>query len=86
MKRDTFGERFRRRRVCLSCQQRFTTYEFVEPHPKKKYFKSTPYALRKPRKATTKRKQPSTKTDWLQKILRRLDETETHEKVLRQKI
>ena len=34
---DSKGERIRRRKVCMSCGERHTTYELIERAPKKKY-------------------------------------------------
>jgi transcriptional regulator NrdR family protein len=79
--RDAHGLRVRRRRQCARCQKRFTTYEFTEVYPEQKF---KPLPSTKPRKKTEKKaEEPKKKTDWLERINRMLEKTETAEKVIR---
>ncbi len=82
--RDSVGERRYRRRLCKKCKGRFTTYEFVEPFPQK-YNRLLVAKVERsdapePKKSDP-RKEPS--DDWLKRILKKLDETETNEKIIR---
>jgi hypothetical protein len=72
----------RRRRECNKCNQRFTTYEFIELSPRIKYKVLVPYEFRKARKP----KQKPAPLGWLGRIKKMLDETEAREKILRQEI
>jgi transcriptional repressor NrdR len=79
--RDAHGLRVRRRRQCARCRKRFTTYEFTEVAPEQKFKPLPSTKPRKPRKKTEKK--PKKSTDWLERINRMLEKTETAEKVIR---
>lgn len=86
--RDSMGERRYRRRLCKKCKERFTTYEFVEPTPKK-YNKLFIAGVEKSKKPKPKKapvpKKPRNQ-GWLQRILKMLDDTATAEKIIRKEI
>ena len=86
--RDSMGERRYRRRLCKKCKERFTTYEFVEPMPKKYnplFIANVERAKNpKPKKPPVPKKPRN--HDWLQRILKMLDDTTTAEKIIRKEI
>lgn len=82
--RDSFGERRYRRRKCLGCKERFTTYEFVETDPQKYRPIVTPVEKGTKRPPKPKDKKPS--VAWVQRILKMIDDTNTAEKVVRGEI
>jgi len=82
---DRHGQRIRRRRTCTKCKSRFTTYEIIELNPIEKY-KPHP-GLRAPRnKKKPKEKKKKPKEDWVKRIMRMLDNTETSERIIRKEI
>lgn len=75
---DVSGERTRRRKACLACGGRYTTYEFIEPDPVKTY--TLPVISQKGRGGGGGRpvgaRNKARGSDWLARILSQIDKVE----------
>lgn len=70
------GDKKRRRRECQFCGGKFTTYEYVDLYPNR--HSRGPYAPRKkkPGPRARPKKKPTSESNWLQRLMRKLEATE----------
>lgn len=67
------GERKRRRRECQFCGGKFTTYEYVDLYPNRHSRGQYAPRKKKPGPRAQPKKKPTSESNWLQKLMRKLD-------------
>ena len=70
------GDKKRRRRECQFCGGKFTTYEYVDLYPSRHSGPPSIQKKKKPGPRARPKMKPTSESNWLQRLLKKMEATE----------